>query len=562
MSFDIQPYDWSGALLHWAAVMGVCAVVALFVGSVVAFLTMGTRGPRLVVDTFRRGLTDLTRLSPRRIGALAVLALKESYNRRALYVLFVFVALFAAANLFLRTPSADLPAKPYVSFVLTVITWMLLPVALLLSCWGLPAEIKDRSLHTIVTKPVRRSEIVIGRMAGYGLLTTLVLVAVAIVGYVWIKRVVPETSQRQLTSRRPIYSTAFYYYNREGERSDEKLNTGDIWQFRGFIEGQTKARAVWEFTGLDVAELSQRDHLDLEYRMEAFRTHKGNIDEGVRFRLTLVNDNKKLRVPYPQTSAGLEVQEFAAERKSRLDAEADRARLPVVSIPRELVLTAGSGDEEGGTVDLFDDLIENGQLTIEVSCEDAQQFVGAAHPDLFIRLPDRPFAAGYFKSMLCTWLMVLLVIMIGTTASCFLKGPVATLLTFGLVILGKPLRAFMEELLGQFMQEGQVLGGGTLESIYRMVTHMNQQSELPDNLGTTVIKFCDEWIFNGLGVIRNVIPDFTHFDGSVYVANGFDVPWSDAGAAVLPSILTTLGFFIPCVILGYFSLQLRELESK
>jgi hypothetical protein len=311
------------------------------------------------MDTLRRGIVDLVRLSPRRIGALAVLAVKEATNRRALYVLFVFVALFAAANLFLRTPSADLPAKPYVSFVLTVITWMLLPVALLLSCWGLPAEIKDRSLHTIVTKPVRRSEIVIGRMAGYGLLTTLVLVAVAIVGYIWIKRVVPETSQRQLTSRRPIYSSAFYYYNREGERSDEKLNTGDIWQFRGFIEGQTKARAVWEFTGLDVADLSRRDHLDLEYRMEAFRTHKGNIDEGVRFRLTLVNENKKLRVPYPQTSAGLEVQEFAAERKSRLDADADRARLPVVSIPRELLLTAGSGDDDEATVDLYDDLIDN-----------------------------------------------------------------------------------------------------------------------------------------------------------------------------------------------------------
>ena len=179
MSFEVKPYDLTGALLHWLVVMGACGAVALFVGLVVALLTHGVRGPRLVVDTLRRGVVDLTGLSPRRIAALAGLAVKEALNRKALYVLFVLAFLFAAANLFLRTPSADLPAKPYVSFVLTTITWVLVPVALLLSCWGLPADIKDRSLHTVVTKPVRRSEIVIGRIVGYGLVTTVVLALVA-----------------------------------------------------------------------------------------------------------------------------------------------------------------------------------------------------------------------------------------------------------------------------------------------------------------------------------------------------------------------------------------------
>jgi hypothetical protein len=56
-----------------------------------------------------------------------------------------------------------------------------------------------------------------------------------------------------------------------------------------------------------------------------------------------------------------------------------------------------------------------------------------------------------------------------------------------------------------------------------------------------------------------VIPDFTYFDMTPYVANGFDVPWD---ASLLPSILTTIGFLIPCIILGYFSLQVRELEAK
>jgi hypothetical protein len=44
-----------------------------------------------------------------------------------------------------------------------------------------------------------------------------------------------------------------------------------------------------------------------------------------------------------------------------------------------------------------------------------------------------------------------------------------------------------------------------------------------------------------------------------YVANGFDVPWN---AALLPALLTTLGFLLPCLFIGYLSLALRELEEK
>ena len=43
------------------------------------------------------------------------------------------------------------------------------------------------------------------------------------------------------------------------------------------------------------------------------------------------------------------------------------------------------------------------------------------------------------------------------------------------------------------------------------------------------------------------------------VAKGFDV---DFRAAIVPSLAVALAYFIPCVLLGYFALKLRELESK
>ena len=46
---------------------------------------------------------------------------------------------------------------------------------------------------------------------------------------------------------------------------------------------------------------------------------------------------------------------------------------------------------------------------------------------------------------------------------------------------------------------------------------------------------------------------------SAYVAKGFDV---DFRAAILPAIAVTLAYVVPCVLLGYYALKLRELESK
>lgn len=566
MGIDAQPYQLGLAVLTWLAIVGVSAVVALLVGFVIARVTFGKKGTRAVKDAVKRGWTDLTKLSGRRIGALAYLAFKEALARRALLVLGTFIVLFMAANLFLRTPEQDVPAKPYVSFVLTVVQWILIPVALLLSCWGLPADIKDRSLHTVVTKPVRRSEIVIGRMLGYGLITTLVLAAVALFGLIWIHRVVPARSQSQLVSRVPVYSSgkdAFYFVDRAGNKSPFAQNVGDIWDFRSFIEGQTNSRAVWTFEGLNPGRMG--DPLRMEYRFEAFRSHKGNITEGegVRFRLFFVNEEKKLRVPFPQTGPGIEIREFAQETVRGATAKSDEEKA-VLDIPRELrAEAAGDATAAGEKVDLYNDVMQDGTLRVEVACLDSGQYLGAAKTDLFIRMPDRAFAISYAKAMVGIWLMVLMVIMIGTTASTFLKGPVATLLTFGLVILGSPLRSYMEQQYTErFGEKGEVLGGGMLESAYRLVTQMNQQTPLPENTGTKIIKALDEAGFGGMAVVRNIIPDFRHFNMTEYVANGFDVPFNDAGAAVLPSIVTVIGFLLPCIILGYYALQLRELESK
>jgi hypothetical protein len=552
MYFAPEPFNIGLALLTWVAAVGVVSAIGIMAAMVLALATQGMTGPAAIWNGLRRSLPDLLKISSQRVGAISTLTVRESFRRNDVMVGVVFVLLFAFAGWFLSSSNIDKPAKPYISFVLTAIRWLILPVALLLACWGLPADIKARSLHTVVTKPVRRSEVVLGRMLGYSFVITLGMLIMGLVGYIWIQRYVPEDARAQLISRVPIYGQV-RFTTRTGEPSRTGLNVGDIWNYRSFVEGNTKGRAVYEFSGISPARVLTDDGLRLEYRFEVFRSHKGDIERSILAQFEFVNEEAGLRVPYPPVP--FEVREFA-DIQTRSSREGGRA--PVVIVPRKLTYTP-EGETVPKTVDLIDDVATNGTLRVDVRCADSSQYLGASQTDLFIRTPDRSFASGYFKAILGTWLMAVLVIVLGTTASTFVKGPVATLLTFTLILTGLTMRPFMSELLGQYLSEGQVDGGGMFESAYRIVTQMNMQTALQENIATSIIQFVDARIHEGLLVLQFLIPDFTDFDMTPYVANGFDVPLN---SALLPSIVTTLAFVLPCLVVGYLSLQWRELESK
>ncbi len=574
MTFDPIPYNLPIAFGTFLIALIAVSTIALIVGLVVSLLTVGTHGPGLVWEVIQRGWRDLTQMSLRRIGAIATLTMKESWRKKAFWVLVVFLVLFLFAGWFLPSDDGrETPAKPFIAFILTTIQWMTIPMALLLSCWGLPTDIKDRSLHTVVTKPVRRGEIVLGRIFGYGAVLTGFILLMGVGGYIFIRREVPANAQSQLVSRVPVYgSVSFLDRNGEPSATNKGLNVGDIWDFRSYIEGVTKASMTWTFRNLDVSELREQKSLRLENRFEAFRSYKGQINEPVRYKLTLVNNSNGLRVTNGDLVKG--ISEFLDERV-RKDNSANSAvddtdrkyatayRMQpsaVLDIPQKITFVDVS--PEGGNktkeVDLFEDVIDKGTLTVEVTCPDAQQYIGAAQSDLFIRLPDRSFASTYFKSIFMQWLMLMLICMIGATASTFVKGPVATLLTFSLIILGAYLRPSMEKMVDDYTK-GYVLGGGALESFYRLITQMNQQSPLPDNVGSRMVQWVDSGIFEVLRQMRHIIPNFSYFNTTEYSCNGFDVPLD---AALLPGIATALAYLIPCLLVGYFSLQLRELEAK
>ena len=200
---NLQPEDfWSfyewlirpGAFLESAALQGVVLIIlSVVLGLIAGYLISAARhGPgegffavaRVVKDLV---MHDLPGTSLRRIFALAGLAFKEAIRHKVLFVVGLFLVLLLLAGWYLN-PDSDDPARLYISFVLTATNYLVLVLALFISAFSIPAEIKSRTMYTIVTKPVRPTEIVLGRMLGFIGVGTLILVPMGLSSYLFVTR--------------------------------------------------------------------------------------------------------------------------------------------------------------------------------------------------------------------------------------------------------------------------------------------------------------------------------------------------------------------------------------
>lgn len=470
-------------------------------------------------------------ISPRRVWALTRLTYLEAYRRKALGVFVVFALLFMFAGWFMgdaQNIRSD-QVKVYISFVLTTISWLIFPVVLILSCFGIPEDIRIRSIHTVVTKPARRMEIVLGRMLGISLIGLVVLSFMSVVGYIWIVRQTPASLHPLLTCRVPVYGQ-LRFIDRDGQMQNEGINVGDIWAYRSYIEGASKARAIWRFNAVSESMLDAEGNLNLENSFSAFRSYKGDMTRQLYYDLKLINVDSKLTYQSDPQAVN--------ENRTKLD-----------RIPRKITIDAVQ-------YDLIKDFVSKDKgLYIEVSCIDREQYIGMARPDLYIRMPDNSFLTGYAKAILGIAFIIVLVSMMGVAASTFVKGPIAMILTAIFFLLsGQQTHEFMSGLVS-----GKLQGGGPLESIYRLVAHLNPTVELPANPAFKVVKAVDTGPTSFLWLCKQIIPQTQSFNMTEFVANGFDVPFF---VSILPSFLVMAAFFLPCVMQGYFALRIRELESK
>jgi hypothetical protein len=599
----LDPRNW-GFLFGTLAICLLLFLIVPFICFIVLSLQYGPSEAFYYVarSIFTAVTEDLPRFSSRRTFAVARLAIQEAIRNKILVGFGIFLFLLLVAGMFLDVDNSN-PARVYLSFVLTSTNFLVLLMALLLSAFSLPNDIKNRTIYTVVTKPIRASEIVLGRTLGFAAVGTSMLVLMGLVSYVFVtwslqhdhgieaasvtedqgpdgsivgrhgetsldnhhrhtfeldangkgrtntvqghfhdvERLADGTyrvgpAQGHLIARAPIYGN-LVIYNRDG-KPDKGINVGNEWEYRGYIEGgtpgvQTNAHAVWTFTGITPEKYA--NGLPLELNLRVFRTFKGDIERGVLGELVMRNPNPDAKVKRSGPIV-FESKEFVADRRI---------------IPRELNSEIG-GAAGAGKVDLFEDLVDNGRVEVELRCVDPAQYFGVAEPDVYLRPGDAPFELNFFKAYLSIWLQMLLVTAFGVTFSTFLSGPVALMASISAIVLG---------FFGQFVRDiatGVQYGGGPIESFIRIITQHNVMTDLEMNsILINVIKGMDTVLMQLLQAATYILPDYTQFDTTEFVASGYNI----FGDLVGEQLTMAVVYFTAVSIAGYFFLKTREIAA-
>ncbi len=178
----------SGTLLFGFIVLA-AIVLGVFFGYLVAAFRHGPfEAFYIVAQVIAQAFPDFLFTSPRRTFAIARLAIKEALRRKVILVTF---GIFAASLLFggwFMNSGSDHPDRIYVNFVLWGTQLLVLLMGMLISAFSLPDDIKNKTIYTVVTKPVRPTEIVLGRIVGFGLLGTALLATMGIISFFFVWR--------------------------------------------------------------------------------------------------------------------------------------------------------------------------------------------------------------------------------------------------------------------------------------------------------------------------------------------------------------------------------------
>lgn len=515
-------------------------------------------------------IPDAVRFRGRRIWALARLSFKEAVRRKVLWVFLGMLLVLLFASWFIPYKREE-QVRIYVKVVSFAMSALLLLVAGLLAAFGIPSDLKSQTIHTILTKPVERFEVVVGRFLGYTFLLTLVLVVMSAFSLLYVLRGIdPDAAQESLKAREALYGDLEFEGTKDRFRAE---NVGKEDDRRSYISGPDPRvpgtqYAVWKFKDLP-GGLAGRDDVPCEFRFDIYRTHKGKVNEGI-FCTFIVqtrnfdpaqksayeNERRQLKQrPNPDTDRAIDSQ--LAEKYGYYEQASKEVRnfhTFHLDVPGDIFKNAQqarpSGPSHAGAGDQPD-------VQVRVRCESRQQFVGMAKYDLYFRTDAggpasdwRRFIWNYGKSQVGLWLQLCLVVGVAVSLSTYLSGLISFLATACLYIGGlckESIRA---------IGEGAQSAAGPFEAAYRLALR-DMSGQLDDTTTFRMAYGSDAAYRWFLRLMLNLLPDVDRFDLSSYVADGFNIP---ADQLLVTTLL--LAGYVALVALGaHYLIKWREIAS-
>ena len=253
------------------------------------------------------------------------------------------------------------------------------------------------------------------------------------------------------------------------ERGSKKIE-------HGYVEGGTLGAA--EFTFDQVTPARYPDGITVNLSLRAYRSHKGDIESGIRGSVSMKHPSKEIETePLP----------FVVDEYNI--AELD---LPLTRKGTDATVTR--------QLNVFEDLVEQGQIKLVIRCMDRSQYLGVTKSGVFLQPASNSFEWNLTKAYMSIWLQMTMVIAFGVMFSTFLSGPVAMISTAACVLLGFSAEQIYDT--RHFIDAGIERGGGPIESVIRLLKQDAMTTQLDvDTTAASIIKTVDAGIIYSLDAV-------------------------------------------------------------
>jgi len=529
------------------------------------------------------------------IWAIAKLSFKEASRSGLLWLFLLVLVPFAFQNVWMARTK---PVDEIRTLVDVTSLWMAILVVvsavLFASFYGIPNDIKNLNIYTVVSKPIERFEIVLGRFVGYVALMTLVLVALTGVSLVLIANTTLSEKAKEETykARVPVRGKLEF----KSRRVDfEGTNVGREFDYRRYIAGHPDSpqRAIWHYTSIPSSLTSAAgNRVPVEFTFDIYRMTKGEQNRGVNVTFRFVTHQAPQQPPRPDQGGEWQWHESVKDKEQaykeavkelqekhgitpesvRPSDEAAWAKVNElaekfgyfeirdkevfdytvmgVEVPTGLFRNALQGNP-GKYKDR--DGVEKPapRLSIYVKCESPGQLLGMAEPDLYLLEYEQPFMLNYAKGMVGVWCWAAIVIGLAVAWSTYLSSVLSLLATIVIFIFG-----FFPEHINDVATNRNV-GGGPFESMSRTLKAEMPTAQLTESAGTKALTLFDRgasWVFRR---IVDVIPNAEAFNWTPFVAEGFNINTE----FLILNLLVTFGYLLPWAVLAYYLMRMREVAA-
>ncbi|MGR3319916.1 MAG: ABC transporter permease [Candidatus Anammoxibacter sp.] len=417
------------------------------------------------------------------ISAIAWLTLKENIRSKVfLILLFTGTAVTTVSILFPVIGGVEEKVMLVESMCLKSITFFGMIIAAILSAASIPKDVEDKSIYSIITKPVSRLNLVLGKILGFVYIIGMTTAFLGCFSVLLIR----NTASKGLQTDNITEDFGDNNNVNEAIKVFSQVDTDSMFKARKqmslvefsingeynvtpggtkWIEGG-KGTAVWTISGLN--EINKGKYLEFEI--------DPNIDGADTF------------IP-------LEVNFINPET------DVKETRLIDAMIGEKLILQIDSRFVKGSDL-----------LLMGISPMNPGHYFGAKKESVKMFYNYNRFEYNFLKAITIIFLQIVLIIFIGVTASTFFKTPAVSIFFILFIFLC----GFMVDYLKDF---------GTVINISDLHDH-NHDHELAvvGQVPSMFITFLNSVFRNMFSLLTLVIPNFNKFNMESFILNRIDIP--------------------------------------